>query len=228
MDHDDMRRRNVADLYLAGELPPDECASFEEHFFDCRLCQEDLEIARSFRQGMRSAARVVSPGRFSSRAFFLLAAAAALLIAVPAFLSYRSLQATMRRAVDALDAEQAAHKRDLALLSAPQPGVHIVRLESFRSASATPVTVAAGHSWTVLSIPQPPDRNISAYRATLDRPSGESAWHREISPEPGGGINIALPPGWLTPAHYRLRLERIDQEGRSTPAGEFLLHVVQP
>jgi hypothetical protein len=227
MNHDEMRRRNTADLYLAGELPPDECASFEEHFFDCRLCQEDLEMARSFRHGMR-AARVEGQGRLSSRVSFFLGAAAALLVAVPALLSYRSSQARLRAAVDALDAERAAHKRDLAQLSAPQPGVHIVRLESFRSATATPVTVTAGQSWTVLSIPQPPDPSTSAYRAVLEGASGNSVWSRETAPEPGGGINIALPPGWLTPADYHLNLERIDRAGRSTPAGGFLLHVVQP
>jgi hypothetical protein len=56
MDHASIESHGLVELYQQGALPPDEEARFEEHFVDCAECQEQLEIARGFRKGLKSLA----------------------------------------------------------------------------------------------------------------------------------------------------------------------------
>jgi hypothetical protein len=71
MDHAYIESNGLVELYHQGALPPDEEARFEEHFVDCAECQEQLEVARGFRRGLKSlaaedAARaVVAAGLFA-------------------------------------------------------------------------------------------------------------------------------------------------------------------
>jgi hypothetical protein len=71
MDHAYIESQGLVERYHQGALPPDEEARFEEHFVDCGACQEQLEIARGFRSGLKSlaaedAARtVVAAGLFA-------------------------------------------------------------------------------------------------------------------------------------------------------------------
>jgi hypothetical protein len=47
MEHEHAMKTNAAERYLLGELTETEADSFEDHFFDCRVCAEDI------RQGVR-------------------------------------------------------------------------------------------------------------------------------------------------------------------------------
>ncbi len=48
MDHQSAVDRNLAERYLLGELEAAEAAEFEEHFFDCPACAEDVRMGRTF------------------------------------------------------------------------------------------------------------------------------------------------------------------------------------
>jgi hypothetical protein len=53
MEHDEAIQTNAAERYLLGEVTAAEADSFEEHYFDCRVCAED----------MREGARLLESGR---------------------------------------------------------------------------------------------------------------------------------------------------------------------
>lgn len=57
MDHEDAIRCQAAERYVAGELPPADCEAFEEHFFDCRECAEEVRWEQIFAANARAVAR---------------------------------------------------------------------------------------------------------------------------------------------------------------------------
>ena len=48
MDHNLASETYAAERYLLGEMPHEERDEFEEHFFSCRVCGEDVQIASMF------------------------------------------------------------------------------------------------------------------------------------------------------------------------------------
>ena len=46
MDHELSVRTKAAERYLLGELPPEEREAFEEHFFECAECGEEVRIGQ--------------------------------------------------------------------------------------------------------------------------------------------------------------------------------------
>jgi hypothetical protein len=56
MDHTYIEDNGLVERYHRGLLPPDEEASFEEHFAGCPRCTEELELARGLQRGLRAVA----------------------------------------------------------------------------------------------------------------------------------------------------------------------------
>lgn len=95
MDHAYAEEHGLVSLYRSGRLAPDEEQRFEEHFFGCAVCQEELDHQRRFEQGlqaMRAEQAVPVPAesrpaaegkllRFPRRPTVWLALAASLLLA---------------------------------------------------------------------------------------------------------------------------------------------------
>jgi hypothetical protein len=48
MDHNLASETYAAERYLLGEMPPEERDEFEEHFFSCRVCGEDVQTTSVF------------------------------------------------------------------------------------------------------------------------------------------------------------------------------------
>jgi Putative zinc-finger len=53
MDHLEAIQRGAVEKYLLNELPPPERDEFEEHYFDCRECAEDLRATAAFLDGAK-------------------------------------------------------------------------------------------------------------------------------------------------------------------------------
>src|SRR6476660_960863 len=56
MDHAYIALHSLIERYHRGLLDPAEEARFEEHFFGCPECTEQVELARSFGRGMKEMA----------------------------------------------------------------------------------------------------------------------------------------------------------------------------
>lgn len=57
MDHAEATRIQATSRYLLGELPPSEADAFEEHYFSCRECAEELKIETLFAENARAVFR---------------------------------------------------------------------------------------------------------------------------------------------------------------------------
>jgi len=79
MNHEDAAKSMTAERYTLGELEPAERDAFEEHFFDCSTCADDVRDETRFAAGVRTAGAQVIPhsGRFTRWAAAAAIAAAA-------------------------------------------------------------------------------------------------------------------------------------------------------
>jgi len=57
MDHNEAVRLQAAEKYLLGELPREQHAAFEEHFFDCSACAEEMKATAAFMESARQMSR---------------------------------------------------------------------------------------------------------------------------------------------------------------------------
>lgn len=57
MDHNEAVRLQAAEKYLLGELPKEQHAAFEEHFFDCSACAEEMKATIAFMESARQVVR---------------------------------------------------------------------------------------------------------------------------------------------------------------------------
>jgi len=48
MDHNEALRLHAVEKYALGELPPSLRNEFEEHYFECEECAEDVKAAAEF------------------------------------------------------------------------------------------------------------------------------------------------------------------------------------
>src|SRR5262252_507079 len=57
MDHEICMKAQTAEKYLLHELPPAERDEFEQHFFECPECAEDIRFAFEFGENARQVFR---------------------------------------------------------------------------------------------------------------------------------------------------------------------------
>jgi hypothetical protein len=79
MDHNQAVRLQAAERYVLGKLPKDQHAEYEEHYFDCSLCAEEIKATVAFMESVRQVVRDEAPEPLDARA---------LAPAVPGFFSW--------------------------------------------------------------------------------------------------------------------------------------------
>src|ERR1051326_5365984 len=57
MDHELAIRNQAVERYILGEMQPEERDAFEEHFFLCELCADDVRATSAFAEGARAVFR---------------------------------------------------------------------------------------------------------------------------------------------------------------------------
>jgi hypothetical protein len=55
VDHEAAVKTLAAERYILGEMDDKEAEQFEEHFFDCRLCAQDVRDTATFGDGVKAA-----------------------------------------------------------------------------------------------------------------------------------------------------------------------------
>ena len=63
MEHIEVAQKHTVDRYLLGELTEDECEAFEEHYFSCMSCAEEVKQAAAFVDNARAVLASIEPGR---------------------------------------------------------------------------------------------------------------------------------------------------------------------
>jgi len=54
MDHNEAVRLQAAEKYVLGELPPPLRDEFEEHYFECEECAQEVKAAAEFLDNVRA------------------------------------------------------------------------------------------------------------------------------------------------------------------------------
>jgi hypothetical protein len=202
MDHAEATATHATDRYLLDELTAAEADAFEEHFFDCVECADELRIGMRFMNGGLGAAReaaappetrvVQIADRRPRRSAWLPAAiAAALVLAVGAPLLLK----------------QRAAGPELEVASQ-----HSFLLGEARGAGDVPALDGSGP--IVLWTDVPPEPAYARYEARLQRPDGP-VLTLPFTPDPNGEPTPLTVRGLSAGAH-ELTIVGIDEAGRRT------------
>jgi hypothetical protein len=236
MDHSYIEGAGLVDRYVRGRMPADERVAFEEHFLDCPQCLEQLEMARSFMEGLKiTTAEAVDRGKapkasvgvwFSGwgpwRIAGLAAAACLVVLVVPlAWLGFQ-LEGTRN--------ELARIK--LASTEEASPALFVLNEvrgpDTAESGPANRITLPKDSRRIVLAI----ERDLSryrAYRVAIRNHDGKTVWQQDgLEPGSPDAIGISFPSSILSPGDYTVSLTAAGPEGKPTvPLAEYTFRALQ-
>jgi hypothetical protein len=206
VDHREIEERDIAFLYLKGQLSADEYRLFEEHFVDCSECLDRIEILQGLRSGLRQAAvEDASQERAPALAGWAgwlarwqawqqaaaLACAVLLLVAMPAWLllarmgSLRRELSQARQTATQWQDRYNQERQTSAGLQQPFQGEKLAAAAIFplvtsRSADVSStvnhITITRSSALIVLSLEREYEPGFQSYRVTLKDPAGTSPW----------------------------------------------------
>lgn len=196
--HTDAKTRELAEAYVGGRLAPAESDSFEEHFFACAECWDDVQTLQQFRDGVR---HVAAHGRMETNSPWKWAFAAAA-VALIAFASW-----TMLVQIPKLEAQLAA-VRDVpapVILAQAQPNLPLLMLEASRADTATALTVPSGAPRFAIWLDVPPSAP-GPFRLDILNAGNRIESLAALEPNPHGALTAAVPSEKLPPGKYTARL----------------------
>ncbi len=202
MDHAEAIATYTTDRYLLGELTAAEADAFEEHYFDCVECAEELRVGMQFMSGGRKLARemtepeaapapVVSIAERRPRRAAWIPVAAALVLAIATPLLIKQ-----QRAASAPRFEIASQ--------------HSFLLADSRGTSDLPTL--NGNAPIVLWADVPSEPTYSRYEARLQRPEGP-VLTLLFTPDPNGEPTPLTVRG-LSAGPHELAIVGIDPAGQ--------------
>ncbi|MEO8027122.1 MAG: zf-HC2 domain-containing protein [Bryobacteraceae bacterium] len=243
MTHEEIQRREIAELYVRGRLDDAERAAFEDHYFACDECFEQTEILQKFVDGVTEAAvsgKLPRPARTQSfgwfRPAFFAACAASLVLAVTTgwFLlverpRLESAIAHERSETDSLRERVDAERKEVAGLAGrflgPEPNLPLVMLTADRAAGTNTVTLSTKSSHLALWIEPPPAPASATYLVSVLDASGATVERMDgVIRNSYGALACALPAAKLRQADYRVQLF-IHRDARTELVGEYRLDV---
>jgi len=208
MDHVEAVRLSLVEKYLLDELAPELRDEFEEHYFGCRECSEDLRATSAFLEAAKSelkvapvAKRAPSAPRKSwvawlwAPAFAIPALAACLLV-----IAYQNLVLL-------------PHSRHaLAELRSPEI-LPTLSLVGGNSRGGSPPSVVVGANAFLVLIDIPTQDRFSSYACLLYSPSGSVAWRIQVSADQAKDtVSIRVPVDRAASGSYMLVVQ-----GNSAP-----------
>ena len=217
MNHDEAIRIKGTEQYLLNELSPELREQFEEHFFECSECANDLRAGSLFIDQSKTifAAEAVAPPREvpahvpekpSWWAWLRPAIAVpvmALLLAVIAYQNWPS-----NKNVQVLQA---------AYISVGSRG------------AAPSISTSKGPGF-LLRVTVPPDSTYSSYSAQIYAPDGKLSWSLKLPVAPGqDSYFIQVPPGSYNDGVYSVAIRGMAPDGSSAELGRgsFELHILR-
>lgn len=237
MDHSRIDDERIVDRYLAGRLPPEEEALFEEHLFECADCLEQVEWGEELRRGLgavaaEEAARAAAAGGLASLGLVAwlrsrrpakLAALAGLGLALallPALVLWQRAELVRLREAGPRVAAGGSG------LARPTGDLFVVPLGVVRDAGDVAVIRSHPEKDAVLLSLELPPGPAARYRVTLLDAAGEVLWSGDgLEPNLYDTLLVALPSSYLTPGSYRITLQALTTVGAEA-AGEIELRVL--
>lgn len=225
MDHHEAERIQAADRYWLGELAADEREQFEEHFFDCRECAEDVRAGAIFRANAKAvfrdeekSQRVVTMQKSEEPAGWLawlrlrpvMATSWGLASVLALTLGYQSLVVIPRLNSQLAEATAPQSYKPFALRAATRGDVPVLELSG------------AGGLIGLYAYPGTQDEYRS-YRAEFGREAGLSQFSVLAPPpeKPGDPLGFSIFASRLPPGTYTMNLFGTDEHGSTTKIGTY-------
>lgn len=208
MDHEVAAKTHTIERYLLGEMPASERDAFEEHYFDCTECAEEVRTASALMRDMKSALRerAATPARSS-----------------PGWFSWLRMPVLVPTFAAALLAVVVGYQNMVVLpdLEAPQSMTSAVILDGATRGDVP--TVRAGDPLQFAIALEAPA--AGKLYVELDRASGSRVRAGEVAaPAPGKALDVYF-PGALAAGKYQL-VARDAPGGRELARSAF--EVVHP
>jgi anti-sigma factor RsiW len=213
MTHHDAVETMAVERYLLGEMPEQERDTFEDHYFSCAECSEDLRTAAAMLEGARSGlakstAASVTPIRAARR---------------PASVWYRS--AVVPWAVAATLAVVVGYQSLWTVPSLRRGTPLVLAPVTLRPASRGAETaIGVGHSAAPISVAIEVDTDTDDLTYELMRGDGTRVIAGKAAAPSAGAPLLLLLPAWtvVPPMHYILSVH--DAAGRLL--GEYRFRAV--
>jgi hypothetical protein len=203
MEHTEAVQLKAAERYVLGELSGDLRAQYEEHYFGCSECAEDLKLAAAFVENTRAvlesqpvtvASRepVSVERRPSASAWFVLRPS----FAVPVFALLLLFAGYQNLIV-------IPHLKSAGPSSGPQtlPSYSLIGANS-RGGEPLTITVPSNKPFS-LYIDIPPEKQFPLYVCELVNASGATEYSLNISgQEAQNSVQLLIPPATLKPGNY--------------------------
>ncbi|MGC2526621.1 MAG: hypothetical protein WA639_02655 [Candidatus Acidiferrum sp.] len=224
MDHNEAVRLHAAEKYLLGELPKEQHAAYEEHYFDCSTCAEELKATAAFMESARQAVRQVAPqpvgdkeldrkdarvrGWFGwLRPAFAIPVLAASLLAV--FAGYQN-SVTIPNLKQALS--QSASAKIVNSFSFMEVGA--------RGEAGLNIKVRPNEEFG-LEVDFPPVVSASSYVGQIQDDAGHTKFSLPVSLEQAKStVHISVPAGSLTPGKYNFVIQAVEASAGQTDASQ--------
>jgi hypothetical protein len=203
MNHDDALEMMAAERYTLGEMEPSERDAFEEHYFECTLCANDVRDLAKFREGVRTPEkRVKEP----PAAHFNWWAAAASVFA--AALGYQSLVVMPQMRAHDMPPMSARAAPTMRVMADSIP------LESAPRSASNDVVITARRNEAVPFTMVIPDQNpYQVYVIEIfDRAGRRLASLPVRRPKPGYPVSLVADPGFLPNDKYTFVIRGGDRE----------------
>jgi hypothetical protein len=224
MEHLQAIQLKAAERYVLGELPSDLREQYEEHFFGCAECAEELSLAAAFVENSRAAmgSEPVMPpvrlpvsatrerpaatawfGAFLRPSFAVpVFAALLLLVAYQTFLVIPRLKGAAMRSVGALATAAPQALASFSLITAGSRGGELLT-----------VAVAPGQPFS-LYFDIPPDGNYSSYICEIVNSAGAAEYSLNISAEQAkNAVQLLIPSSSLGPGKHVLVVRGLGTQG---------------
>lgn len=247
LEHEEIEERGMVEAYVRRKLAPEDSAAFEEHYFQCGKCFDEVQLVEKFVDGVKHAARtgLLDPElepRPERRSWWMpaLAFAAASAVALASVLAFIVLvrqparEAQLQQALSQARASQAriAELDQRAALDAgPEANVPVVILTASRSVDAPNRVQLGSESRRALlwiDVPaSPPGTRFGITLSTL-RESGQADARfaktiHDLERNSSGALAASLPAADLPAGAYNVRL--FHEKSPAQPIAEYRLNV---
>jgi hypothetical protein len=239
LKHEEIEQRGMVEAYVRRKLAPEESAAFEEHYFQCGQCFDEVQLVEKFVAGVKHAARtgLLAPEPRPERrswwmpAFAFAAASAVAFASVLAFVvlvRQPAREAQLQQALSQARLSQAriAELEQRAAQDAgPEANVPVVILTASRSAdSPNQVQLGSESRRALLWIDVPASPPGTRFGLTISTADGRFAKTiHDLERNSSGALAASLPAADLPAGAYQVRLFHEKSPGQTI--AEYRLNV---
>lgn len=213
MNHQEARQRELAERYVRRQLSESERTEFEEHFFACAECFEEVEALDRMRNAVK---RAVDAGEYPvsaapKRAYAAgIGLAAAILFGALAgwsvFIEQPRLEAVARREREAARLRIAELEKDLAGRELASAALPVLILEAARDGETNKIRIPGSAKQIALWLDPPPSASGPFRLVVVATKGAEVESVGDLARNPQGALAVSVPSTRLPVGSYRARL----------------------